>query len=409
MDDTRLSLPLLLGGGGHPLYENAGISQEAYLPVWALRQGKLVSQLASDWAKAGCQAVCAPTGAANGPLLDAQGSGLPGMRELNASLLELTKDGVVEQALVAGVLSDTGLDCEPYGEEELTSLISIYSHQASALAEAGADLLVIEGIRSLVECRAAVLGARRVQLPILVVLPSDDQGRTPWDEDLLACMVVLQDLGIHGFGVQTIPMDHLDGEKLDPERLIPVLERLAPYAKLPLVAFIEPNQLSPIQYAHQAARLMRRGVKVLGGMNASPSHLAALRHMMDTFDISRIKVAPADYELLAACKEVYFLGDDLEYSQPVECGLDMADTLMELCHENFDALLIQVDTPDDGYHFSLNAHLVDLPVAFESESLTALESALLHYPGKAIVVSTSCEIEREDLETVACKYGAIVL
>ena len=58
---------------------------------------------------------------------------------------------------------------------------------------------------------------------------------------------------------------------------------------------------------------------------------------------------------------------------------------------------------------SLNAHMLDMPVAFESESLEALESALLHYNGKAIVVSTSCEIDKEDLQTLAERYGAIVM
>lgn len=53
--------------------------------------------------------------------------------------------------------------------------------------------------------------------------------------------------------------------------------------------------------------------------------------------------------------------------------------------------------------------MVDMPVAFESESLEALDAALLHYNGKALVVSTSCELEREELEEVAARYGAVVL
>ena len=71
--------------------------------------------------------------------------------------------------------------------------------------------------------------------------------------------------------------------------------------------------------------------------------------------------------------------------------------------------MIHLDTPDDGYAFSLNAHMIDLPVAFESESLEALDSALLLYQGKALIASTNCEIEREDLEKIAVRYGAVVM
>ena len=224
-----------------------------------------------------------------------------------------------------------------------------------------------------------------------------------WGDDVLAALVVLQDLGLSAFGLNCSE---------GPDDMVPLFERIAPYAKIPLIA--KPNAgnppLSPVQFADKCARLMRRGVSIIGGCcGTDPEYVAALRHMVDAFDVDRVKVAPADYDILAAGREVYYLDDDLEYSEPLTCEVDMADTLLEVSHDSCDAVLIHLDTPDDGYRFSLNAHMVDMPVAFESESLEALDSALLHYNGKAIVVSTSCEIEKEDLEEVAARYGAIVM
>ena len=53
--------------------------------------------------------------------------------------------------------------------------------------------------------------------------------------------------------------------------------------------------------------------------------------------------------------------------------------------------------------------ICSMPVAFQSESLGALDSALLHYNGKALVASVNCELEREQLEEVAARYGATVI
>lgn len=79
-----------------------------------------------------------------------------------------------------------------------------------------------------------------------------------WGDDVLAALVVLQDLGLSAFGLNCSE---------GPDDMVPLFERIAPYAKIPLIA--KPNAgnppLSPVQFADKCARLMRRGVSIIGG------------------------------------------------------------------------------------------------------------------------------------------------
>lgn len=399
----RLRLPLLLDGATGTEYMKAGLPSGVCVEQWAAEHPDVVARVARGYADAGSDIVYAPTFLANAGNLKNYGLSEQ-VIPLNRKIVSTVKQALAgRDVLVAGDMSTTGLMCEPFGETEFVHLIGIYAEQASALADAGADLLVIETMSALSECRAAVIAARQTGLPVFLTMTVDAEGRTMWGDDVLASMIVLQDMGISAFGLNC---------SQGPDDMVPLFERIAPYAKLPLIA--KPNAgeppLSPVQFCDKCARLMRRGVKIIGGCcGTTPEYVSALRHMIDSFDIGRVNIAPAGYDILAAGRNVYYLDNDLEYSKPIACEIDMADALLEASHESCDAVLIHLDTPDDGYRFSLNAHMVDMPVAFESESLEALDAALLHYNGKALVVSTSCELEREELEEVAARYGAVVL
>ncbi len=402
-DQSRLPLPLVLDGATGTEYMKAGLPAGDCLEYWASEHPEVVAQVARSYAQAGSNVVYAPTFLANAGNLKMYGLSEQ-VQRLNTTLVQTVKESLQGMpVLVAGDMSTTGLIPEPFGETEFVHLIGIYAEQASALAEAGADLLVVETMSSLCECRAAVLGARQTGLPLMVTMTVDAEGRTMWGDDVLASLVTLQDMGIFAFGLNC---------SQGPEDMVDLFQRIAPYAKVPLAA--KPNAgeppLSAVQFSDRCAKLMRRGVQIIGGCcGTDPTYVEALRHMVDSFDISKVQIKPAEYEILAAGKQVYYLDEGLEFSQPIRCEVDMSDALLEAGHESCDAVLIHLDTPDDGYRFSLNAHMVDMPVAFESESLEALDSALLHYNGKALVASVNCELEREQLEEVAARYGATVL
>ena len=403
-ENGRLCLPLLLDGATGTQYMKAGMPSGVCVEQWASEHPEVIRQVVCGYADAGSDIVYAPTFLANAGSLAAYG--LEGqVSALNRKIVGIAREALDGRASakLAGDMSTTGLMCEPFGEVPFARLLEIYDEQAQSLAEAGVDLLVIETMSSLSECRAAVISARKTGLPIFLSMTVNGEGRTMWGDDILASMLILQDMGISAFGLNCSE---------GPDDMVSLFERIAPYAKVPLIA--KPNSgnppLTPIQFSDRCARLMRRGVSIIGGCcGTDPEYIAALRHMVDNFDVEKVRIKPVDYEILAAARDVYYLDNGLEYSEPITCEMDMADALLEVSHESCDAVLIRLDTPDDGYQFSLNAHMVDMPVAFESESLEALENALLHYHGKALVVSTSCALEKVELELVAARYGATVL
>lgn len=400
----RLRLPLLLDGATATQYHGAGMPHGVCTELWALEHPETVKEIALSYADAGSDVVYTPTFLANSARLEANGLASR-MHEMNVELTRLLKQTLQGRGvLVAGDMSTTGLLREPFGDAPFHEMTSIYRRQARALYEGGADMLAAETMSTLSECRAAVLGSRVTGLPLMISLTTDENGETQWGDDLLSCLVTLQEMGIAAFGLNC---------SCGPEGMLPVIQRLAPYAKVPLLA--KPNAgepaLTPVAFCDKCAALLRAGVSVIGGCCGTDArHIAALRHFLDGFDLEKVHVPPADYDFIAANgRGVYFFDHDLEYSQAIECSIDMADDLLAAADEGCGALRIHLNTLDDGYYFSLNSHLVDIPVAFESESLEALENALYYYQGRAILVSTSCEIEKDALEMLAARFGAIVL
>ena len=85
----------------------------------------------------------------------------------------------------------------------------------------------------------------------------------------------------------------------------------------------------------------------------------------------------------------------------------MTDEFMEIEDDSYDIISVEVETPDEAVSFAENDHMAELPVSFLSSDELALKTALLLYSGRAMVDSRS-ELDREVLEKIAYKYGAVV-
>lgn len=101
--------------------------------------------------------------------------------ELNTAAARIAR-GVAEKAgrpvLVAGDLGPTGELLQPLGTMTMDEAAAAFAEQATALAEAGVDLLWIETMSSREEVAAAVDGARATGLPVVCTMTFDTNGRT---------------------------------------------------------------------------------------------------------------------------------------------------------------------------------------------------------------------------------------
>lgn len=402
-------LPMLLDGAtGTNLYA-AGMPQGVCVEQWVLEHPNVLADIQREFIAAGADAVYTPTFSANAAKLAHYGlAGRVG--ELNRALVEISKGAAAGSgALLGGDMSPTGLFCEPFGETAFIELINFYSEQALALKSAGVDFIVIETMMSLTEVRAAILGAWHAALPVFVTVTVDERGRTLSGTDVLSALVTAQSLGAAAFGLNC---------SCGADGMAEHFRRIAPYAKIPLIA--KPNaglpdpatgaySCAPDEMAQQLRHLLAAGVRIIGGCcGTTPAHLAAMNGLLRTFDFSSVHIEPDVHEIVVCNEtEVFYLSEDFELSKPVKCGLDMADEIMEAESEGCDVILVHLTCNEDAYCFSQSAHMAKLPVSFLAETEEALEAGLIYYNGRAIIDSRS-EVPRTQLETLAAGYGAVL-
>ena len=181
--------------------------QKAGMPVgvcpeqWILENPDIMIKLQEDYVAAGTDILYAPTFTANRIKLEEYGLA-DRLEEMNRELIALSQKAAQGKALVASDMTMTGQQLYPIGDLMFEDLVDVYKEQAEVVADAGADLFVVETMMSLQECRAAVIAIREVcDLPIMVSLTYNPDGRTLYGTDPATATVVLQSLGADAIGI----------------------------------------------------------------------------------------------------------------------------------------------------------------------------------------------------------------
>lgn len=408
--DVDLSAPTLLDGAIHSnIFCDSAVddgSPEKYL----MENLKRLIDMQSEYAAIGSKILYAPTRGASRPLLEKYGLE-DELEEINASLVKITKSVAKSDVAVAGVLGPTGLILEPFGETSFSEMIHIYREQASVLVNAGVDVLVIESMVSIAEARAAALAVRKMPVCVMLTMSLDENGETPYGGTGMSALVVLQELGISAFG-----LDSACGARL----MIEDIESLVPYAKIPLIA--KPSAFkfddngnkiglySPEEFAVEMKSLLEAGATIVGGSDGTTTnHLRAIKKVIDehTFREKSEILASGDINL-ADIRHVYNLYcDQIECTNSIETSVDMADTFLELESESYDVIVVEINSIDEAEEFAKNAHFSTLPICFYSHDEEALRLALLLYNGRAMIDARS-SIDKHELNKIAKKYGAVI-
>ena len=414
MDPFPFKLPLLLDGATGSNLIASSLPEGVCTEKWILENPDVIKRLQKSFVDAGSDVIYTPTFSANSEKLTAFDL-KPYTSRYNYELTKLSKEIASQKSgvLVAGDLSPTGRFVLPYGDMDFFDMFFVFLQQAEAIAAADADLFVIETMHSLAEARAAALACIRQKLPVFVTITVDENGRTLTGASALSCLVCLQSIGVTAFGLNC---------SAGPEAMKPIIEEIAPYAEIPIIA--KPNagqpdengtySMTPDEMANGIRGLLDAGASIVGGCcGTSPKHIAAIRKMLDNYDIGarRVKTREATDDaplILSNEQSVFFISpDNLETSEHIRCSEDMADELLALEDTCVDVISVDILTYEDAELFARNAHMASLPVMFRSHSKLFLETALILYNGKAAIDSSS-EIETEELEKLAQKYGSII-
>ena len=426
--------PIILDGAMGTGLMKAGMSVDECTEKWAIEHPEVVMDIQKAYIEAGAQIIYAPTFGANRIKLAEYGL-QDEIAYLNKELVALSKKAADGKALVAGDLTMTGQIPYPVGDVAFEVFVDTYKEQASLLVEAGVDLMVIETMMSLQECRAAVLAIREVcDLPIMATLTYNEDGRTLYGTPPEVAINVLQSLGVDAVGVNC---------STGPEGMVPIVEKMAEYATVPLIA--KPNaglpeldgmetvyRMSPEEFAHTGKKLIEAGASMVGGCcGTTPEHVKALAEAVKGMEIQKpltqhrriltseraMVEVKLDGNFLIVGERINPTGKKALQAELREGKLDMVRKFaME--QEAAGAALLDINTGMNGidemamtkeviYEVSST---VDCPLVLDTSHIDVMEEALRIYPGRALINSISYESAKCDaMLALAKKYGAMFI
>ena len=354
------------------------------------------------------------------------------VRELNSAAVKIAK--AAGNVKVAGSIGPTGKFIAPLGDLEFDDAYKIFREQAEALAEAGADFLIIETSIDIQEMRAALLAAKDVcNLPIICQLSYSEDGRTVTGTDPQSAAVILEAMGAAIIGVNC---------SLGPEQLVPVVKTLAQNCRVPVS--VQPNAGMPYleggvtkfpmdakTFGAWGAKLVAAGATYLGGCcGTTPAHIREL-----ALNVKNLSAAPRSFnrslmlasrsktvvidknsttligerinptgrkKLAAEIREGSLLGVKKDALNQVKAGAKILDVNMGVGGIN------QADMMKKAVREI--SRITDAPLAIDTGDAEALEAGLKNFPGRALINSVSFEPDRiKNFLPLAKRYGAAIL
>ncbi|MBD5460781.1 MAG: dihydropteroate synthase [Lachnospiraceae bacterium] len=417
----------------------AGMPSGVNPEKWILEHPDVLIDLQREYAAAGSNIVYAPTFSANRIKLAEYGMEKE-IETLTAELVELSRKAVGKQALVAGDITMTGRQLKPIGNMDLEELIDVYKQQIRCLTAAGVDLLVVETMMSLQETRAAVIAAKEVcDLPVLVTMTFEKNGRTLYGTDAVTAAVVMESLGASAVGVNC---------SAGPGSMAEIVRAMAEVTQIPVIA--KPNagmpsidqagrtcyDMEPEQFAEEMTELIRAGASIVGGCcGTTPEYIRLLRQRAGTVrqNVSHKGCKREGMRFLTSERNTLSFGPDdgflvigerinptgkkklqasllegslemvLDFAEEQEeCGARILDVNMGMNGIDEKAMMLQAVE-----ELSAATHL---PLSIDSSHVDVIEAALRRYPGRALINSISLEREKfEKLLPIARKYGAMFI
>ena len=401
---------------------------------WVLAHPEAAAAVQEEYLRAGSHIVYVPSFGANRLKLEEFGLG-DQATEINRKLAELTVRNLNGRAHAFGDMAPTGQFIEPYGDLSLEDAIAVYREQAAALLEGGVSGFVVETMMDLQEARAALLAIREVcDLPVIVTMTFDQNGRTLTGCDAVCALITLQALGADAFGCNC---------STGPENMLPIIAKLRDFARIPLVA--KPNagmpqlvdlhtvfDLGPEEFAAQTAAIVSAGACLVGGCcGTTPEHI---RHLGEAVSKQKpLQISPRYTSVVSGTREFRVLAPEQPFAvigerinptgkkqlqaQLLEGDLSLVRDFAEEQTEQ-GAALLDVNCGMSGIDettmlprlVSEISSTVPTPLCIDTTDPVAAEAALRRYPGRALFNSITAERNRLDkLLPIAARYGAMLI
>ena len=426
--------PVILDGATGTNLMEKGMPMGVCPEAWILENKEIMIDLQRRYVEAGTQILYAPTFTANRIKLEEYDLS-DRLVQMNRDLVKISKEAAGGKAYVAGDMTMTGKQLFPLGDLMFEELVDVYKEQARILDDEGVDLFVVETMMSLQESRAAVIAIREVSdLPIMVSLTYNEDGRTLFGTTPEVAVVVLQSLGADVIGVNC---------STGPAEMAPLVAKMAEYATIPILA--KPNngfpelidgktiyRTTPEEFAQAGVSLVEAGAAIVGGCcGTTPAHIRALAGLVKGMEVhtplahhrsiltserKSVEVS-LDGNFMVVGERINPTGKKKLQAELREGKLDLVREMARQQEEN-GARILDINMGMNGidekemmqkviYEVSST---VDCPLCIDSSYVEVIEAALRIYPGRALINSISMESAKlEALLPVAKKYGAMFI
>lgn len=272
--------PVVTDGAWGTQLQARGLPIGACPDEWNLSHPEAVEAVARGYVEAGSRVILSNSFGANRMMLARHGLGEKTV-EINRAAATLSKQAASDRALVFASIGPTGkmLMMEDCTQEEM---FETFAEQATALADGGADGLVIETMADLAEAAIAVKAAKTTRLPVVATMVFDSGPQK--DHTMMGATPEESTSELEAAGADVIGANCGQGI----EGFIPICQRMRARTDRPL--WMKANaglpvmkdgtavyEVTPAQFARHIPALLAAGADFVGGCcGTSPDFLRAV-------------------------------------------------------------------------------------------------------------------------------------
>lgn len=424
---------VILDGGTGTLLQEAGLAAGERPELWNLTRPDEIYKIHLSYFNAGANVVYTNTFGAN-PLHFAEAE----LDRIIGSALSLAKRAAAESTtegpkFVALDVGPSGRLLKPLGDLDFEDAVALFATQIRLGVRHGADLIAIETMSDSYETKAALLAAKEVcDLPVLVTNAYGGDGKLMTGADPAAMVALLEGMGATAIGVNCSE---------GPAGLLPIAKQYLEASSLPII--MKPNaglprmvdgktvyDVSPAKFAALMRQAAEAGVRILGGCcGTTPEYIREVASAIK--GLSPQQVTKKDDTVISSYTHAVKFGDrpiligerinptgkkalkealrshnlDFVLGEGIrqqEAGADVLDVNVGLPELDERALLTEVVTALQS--------VSDLPLQLDTADPGAMETALRHYNGKALINSVNGKEESmRAVFPLVKKYGGVVV
>ena len=329
--DTLAKKTLVADGAMGTMLHARGVGFDKCFDELNLTNPAAVADVHREYIEAGAELVITNTFGANRYKLSKHG--LQGdVAEINGAGVELAKRVVAasfKDVLIAGDVGPLGVRIAPYGRVKLEEAREAFAEQIKSLANAGADLIIIETMSDLYEIQEAIRAAKEnSSLPIIASVTFTRDDRTLLGDDPAKVAHRLAAAGADVIGV------NCSGGPSQLLRILKQMRHAEPNAKF----WVKPNAGWPEQvsgrimypadadyFGEYALQFREAGANIVGGCcGTTPQHIAAMKKALESSPVAPV----AEISLLPE-DEISTEPAD----QPTQLAQRLADGKFSICVE----------------------------------------------------------------------------